>query len=85
MKSPHHNWKHHSGDGRNVPSDIVERRAYCGALKKMKEVVTSRIGLTTASFTQRDVPIYSTNEAATWSWLKPACTGKPVAAKAGAK
>lgn len=83
MKRPiRHNWKHYSGSGANIPSDLVERCAYCGALKKMKEVETSRIGVTKASFSWKDVPIYSTDGGAGWRWAKPDCTGKLQAAKA---
>ena len=75
--APRHNWKHHEGTNAVHPSTIVERCAYCGALKKMKEVETSRIGVTKASFSWKDVPIYSTDDGAGWKWAKPDCTGKP--------
>lgn len=79
-KTIRHNWKHHSGDATAIPSTLVERCAYCGVLTKKQEVETARIGLATASFRWRAVPVYSTDGGATWAWDRPVCCGKPVTA-----
>ena len=76
MKAPRHNWKHHEGTGVVYPSTLVERCAYCGTLTKTKVVETSRIGVTSATFSSKEVPIYSTDGGAHWQWDRPVCTGK---------
>ena len=74
---PRHQWTHHSGCALCIPPDRVDRCTYCGVPTKPQEVETSRIGVHTASFAWKNVPIYSTDGGATWRWDKPVCTGKP--------
>lgn len=81
MTTPRHRWARHSGlprrvvDGKVEPDTEVRRCTLCGVFTRTKVVTTSRIGVITATFTNRDVPIYSADEKR-WSYMKPACTGK---------
>ena len=74
---PRHNWKRLSGTTLVHPPTLVQRCAYCNVLTKAEEVETSRIGVHSASFAWKNVPIYSTDGGVTWQWEKPVCTGKP--------
>lgn len=75
VKTPRHKWVLHSGDHTAYPPTAVERCAHCGVFTKKESVVTSRVGVRTATFTSKDVPVYSRDEAS-WQWEKPVCTGK---------
>lgn len=75
VKTLRHRWALHSGDYRTFPPTAVERCAYCGVFTKKKTVTTSRIGVHSATFTEKQVPIYSRDEVS-WQWEKPVCTGK---------
>lgn len=75
VKTPRHKWALHSGDYRTFPPTAVERCAHCGVFTRKESVVTSRIGVLSATFTEKQVPIYSRDEVS-WQWDKIACTGK---------
>lgn len=79
MATPRHNWKHHEGTGVVYPSTLVERCAYCGTLTKTKIVETKRVGINSATFSSKEVPIYSLDGGVHWQWDRPGCTGKKAA------
>lgn len=75
VKIPRHKWALHSGDHTAYPPTAVERCEHCGVFTKKQTVTTSRIGVHSATFTEKQVPIYSRDEAS-WQWDKIVCTGK---------
>lgn len=67
---------------RAAPGDVAlpagtERCARCGALRKTKIVTTSHVGIRTATFGKREVPIYSV-DGRRWVWDRPPCPGAEV-------
>ncbi len=74
-RPPNHRWALHSGDYRAYPPTAVEKCAYCGAFKRITIVTTSRVGVHSATFTNKEVPVYSAN-GVTWVYTRPTCAGK---------
>lgn len=73
MTATRHNFKHYSGSGADIPSTWIGV-CRCGIYQRFQSVETVRVGVRTATFRRKDVPVYSA-DLKSWSFDKPACVG----------
>lgn len=78
-RAQRHNWRPSKANDTNPLPKGTTRCAHCGAQRRKVTVNTSRIGVHTATFTSREVPVYSA-DGQSWSYDNVPCTGKAGAA-----